>query len=280
MRSARKTILKIFLDTVILLLLAMMYQKRVICIRFHEIGGLILFGLFLLHNGLNWKWFKGVSSNIFQRGLPLRSRVNWLVNVLLFISMTATIGTGLLISKTLPTSIQQAYLVKPWHYFFAAAALILIGIHLGLHWKYLHHVLLSRLPLPQRAGKVFGCALLVLVLTFGAYSLTLSHFSAWLSGPFQISSALSERHQQFSAELPGDLEHIGDGKQGGISKGSGHGAGMGKGPQSETVQQPSIQNTFSAMATYVSIAVLFAWLEVMFEKMLFWIQGAKVLRRN
>ena len=128
MRSARKTILKIFLDTVMLLLLAMMYQKRVICIRFHEIGGLILFGLFLLHNGLNWKWFKGVSSKIFQRGLPLRSRVNWLVNVLLFISMTATIGTGLLISKTLPTSIQQAYLVKPWHYFFAAAALILIGI--------------------------------------------------------------------------------------------------------------------------------------------------------
>ena len=183
-------------------------------------------------------------------------------------------------AKTLPTAMQGAYFVKPWHYFAAAAALILAGIHLGLHWKYLRSVLLSKLPLPQRAGKVFGCALLVLVLTFGAYSLTLSHFSAWLSGPFQISSALSERHQQFSAELPGDLEHIGDGKQGGISKGSGHGAGMGKGPQSETVQQPSIQNTFSAMTTYVSIAVLFAWLEVMFEKMLFLVQGAKVLRRN
>ena len=133
---------------------------------------------------------------------------------------------------------------------------------------------------PHVYSASLSCETMVLVLTFGAYSLTLSHFSAWLSGPFQISSALSERHQQFSAELPGDLEHIGDGKQGGISKGSGHGAGMGKGPQSETVQQPSIQNTFSAMATYVSIAVLFAWLEVMFEKMLFLVQGAKVLRRN
>ena len=279
MRSARKTILKIFLDTVMLLLLAMMYQKRVICIRFHEIGGLILFGLFLLHNGLNWKWFKGVSSKIFQRGLPLRSRVNWLVNVLLFISMTATSGTGLLISKTLPTSIQQAYLVKPWHYFFAAAALILIGIHLGLHWKYLHHVLLSRLPLPQRAGKVFGCALLVLVLTFGAYSLTLSHFSAWLSGPFPVSAVTAPSHQEPSSTHTENGEHIG-GKHDGAGKGGGQGFGNGKNAQGGTLQQPNIQKVLLTAATYVSITAVFAFLTVALEKGLLLLSPSKTPRQN
>ena len=38
--------------------------------RFHEIGGLVLFALFLLHNALNWKWVKTVSARVFQRGLP------------------------------------------------------------------------------------------------------------------------------------------------------------------------------------------------------------------
>ena len=200
------------------------------------------------------------------------------MNVFLFISMTATVGTGLLIAKTLPTSIQGAYYLKPWHYFSAAAALILIGIHMGLHWKYLHHVLLSRFPLPQRAGKVLGSTFLVLVLTFGAYSFTRSHFAVWLSGPFQATTALSESHQQFPAERPGNPKHIEGKKQEGIKKSGGHGAGIGKDPQSGTLQPASVQNALSTMAAYVSITVLFAWLTVMVEKMISLVQRLKASR--
>ena len=46
---------KLFLDLVLLVLLALMYQKRVISMEFHETGGLVLFGLFLLHKVLNWQ---------------------------------------------------------------------------------------------------------------------------------------------------------------------------------------------------------------------------------
>ena len=139
--------------------------------------------------------------------------------------MAATVITRLLMSKTLPTAIQGAYFVKPWHYFSAAAALILTGIHLGLHWKYLRTVLLSKLPLPQRTGTIIGSALLVLVLAFGAYSLSTSHFSTWLIGSFQANAVFSESHQQPPTEHSGDSEHIGGGKH----EGRGQGLGAGKG---------------------------------------------------
>ena len=49
----KKRFCKFALDLVLLILLALMYQKRVISMRFHELGGLALFGLFVLHKVLN-----------------------------------------------------------------------------------------------------------------------------------------------------------------------------------------------------------------------------------
>ena len=267
MRIAKKTLWKLLLDVCMLSLLVLMYQKRVISMHFHEVGGLVLFGLFLLHNGLNWKWVKAVSVKVFQRGLPLRSSVCWLIDALLFLAIAATIVTGLLMAKTLPTAVQGAYLVKPWHYFAGASALILTGIHLGLHGKYLHSVLLSKLPLPQRAAKVIGSVCLSLALVFGAYSLTASHFSTWLSGPFQVSTVVSPNHQASSDTHVENGEHMG-GKHDGAGKGGGQGLGMGKNAQGGALQQPSVQNVLLTAATYVSITAVFAFLTVVLEKVL------------
>lgn len=187
--------------------------------------------------------------------------------------------TGLLISKTLPTSIQDAYLVKPWHYFSAAAALILTGIHLGLHWKYLHHILLSKLHLPHRVGKVLGSIFVVLVLAFGAYSLTASHFSMWLSGPFHTSTAFSEIHQQSPTEHPENSERIDVEKLDGSKKGGGQGPGKG-GQWAVPQQQPSAQNALSTMAIYVSIIAVFAGLTIVLKKALFLLRRPKALQQD
>lgn len=58
---------KLFLDLILLVLLALMYQKKVISMGFHEIGGLALLGLFLLHKALNWQWSRAVTAGIFHR---------------------------------------------------------------------------------------------------------------------------------------------------------------------------------------------------------------------
>lgn len=133
--NKRKTYVKLALDLVLLVLLALMYQKRAISMHFHETGGLVLCGLFLIHQALNFRWIRTVTTGIFQRKAKRNAR--WIVDVLLLLSMTAVLVTGLLISKTLPTAIAGAHGLQVWHYFFAAASLALAGIHLGLHGAYL-----------------------------------------------------------------------------------------------------------------------------------------------
>ena len=46
--NKRKIYVKLTLDLVLLVLLALMYQKRAISMQFHEWGGIALCGLFLL----------------------------------------------------------------------------------------------------------------------------------------------------------------------------------------------------------------------------------------
>ena len=145
--NKRKIYLKLTLDLVLLVLLALMYQKRAINMQFHEWGGIALCGLFLIHKALNWKWIRAVTAGIFQRKVKLNTC--WIVDVLLLLSMTAVLVTGLLISKTLPTAIAGAHGLQMWHYFFAAAALALSGIHLGLHGAHLKNNLWKKLPLPN-----------------------------------------------------------------------------------------------------------------------------------
>lgn len=133
--NKRKIYGKLLMDLVLLVMLALMYRKNAISMHFHETGGLVLCGLFLVHKALNFQWIRTVTAGILGRKAKLNAR--WIVDVLLLLSMTAVLVTGLLISKTLPTAITGAHSLQVWHYFFAAAALVLSGIHLGLHGAYL-----------------------------------------------------------------------------------------------------------------------------------------------
>ena len=133
---------KLALDLVLFALLVLMYQKRLISMEFHEIGGLVLFGLFLVHKALNWKWLRAAAAGL-RKGRVTAAMV---VDALLFLSMTAVLVTGLLISKTLPTAIVGSGRLKPWHFFAAALSLALTGIHLGLHAGMLQNAVWKKLP--------------------------------------------------------------------------------------------------------------------------------------
>ena len=178
---------KLLLDLLLLVLLALMYRKRAISMYFHETGGLVLCGLFLAHKALNWQWIRAVTVGMIRKKAKLSAR--WIVDVLLLLSMTAVLITGLLISKTLPTALTDGHGLQVWHYFFAAAALVLSGIHLGLHGTHLKNNLWSKLPLPEKAGKAAGILLLCIVFFFCGYSLVTSGFVSSFSRPFASGGA-------------------------------------------------------------------------------------------
>ena len=111
----------------------------------------------------------------------------WLVDLLLFVSMTCVIITGLLISKTLPTAIEGGFRLKAWHYFFSSLSIVLTGVHLGLHWPLLHRAIWDRIPLSGRFRTVTGALVLCAVVCSGLFALTSTSILSRFVQPFSNS---------------------------------------------------------------------------------------------
>lgn len=260
---------KLLLDLILVVLLALMYRKQAISMHFHETGGLVLCGLFLLHKALNWKWIRAVTGGMIQGRAKLNAR--WIVDVLLLLSMTAVLITGLLISKTFPTAIASARGLQVWHYFFASAALVLSGVHLGLHGAYLKNALWNRLPLSEKTRHSIGVLLLCALFCFGSFSLITLGFIRQFTRPF-ASVTMSQ-----GSEYPGfeEMEHVqgsgnGMGKGQGMGKGmdngmgEGNGSGRGRGID-HPVQGASAGSAISTFAAYASILCWFAIVTAVLE---------------
>ncbi len=97
----------------------------------HEWLGVGMLVLFLLHHGLNWKWFQAL-----VRGRYTPRRILQTV-LLLFVSMAAQIVSGLAMARhvlpflEVPISIAAARRI---HLACGYWSFLLTGLHLGLHW--------------------------------------------------------------------------------------------------------------------------------------------------
>lgn len=176
--------LKLVFDAVLLVLLALMYRKQVVSLEFHEIGGLALIGLFLVHHLVNRKWIGSSTRRFFQKGMPGMVRARYLVDLLLLIAFLAVGVTGVLISKVV-FSIRVAGNFQTLHYFAAALAVILTGVHLGLHADYILGKVLRKNA--KKAVKVALCIWMAAMLAFGAYSLYATSFLRYLAAPIQTA---------------------------------------------------------------------------------------------
>ena len=187
--------------------------------------------------------------------------------MLLLASMTAVLVTGLLISKTLPTAMAGTRGLQMWHYFFAAAALVLSGIHLGLHGAYLKNNLWKKLPLPIAAGKAIGAILLCGLFCLGSFQLVASGFASQFTRPF-VRMPFSQEGQHPAFE---EMEHatgsgkgMGEGMGNGMGREKGGPGGMGQGKDGpgHGMNQPpqgiSMGNAISTFTTYASILCAFA----------------------
>jgi cytochrome b len=124
----------------------------------HEWLGLAVTGMVLVHLLLAWSWIATQSRRFFAVQ-SVRARINYLLNLILFASVTAVIYSGILISqKAIPALTRsQGPRAIDWrwdtlHNRFSEALLILVGLHLAINWewalaagqKIFHRVLESR----------------------------------------------------------------------------------------------------------------------------------------
>jgi cytochrome b561 len=108
----------------------------------HEWLGLAMVGMVLAHLLLAWSWIAAQSRRLFA-AQSVRARINYLLNLSLFASVTATIFSGILISqKAIPTVTgMDAAPEMDWrwdilHNQFSWALIILSGFHLAINWDW------------------------------------------------------------------------------------------------------------------------------------------------
>ena len=106
----------------------------------HEWLGVSFAAAIITHLLLHWDWIVKVGQEFFRK-LWHQSRLNFVVNTLFFIVMTGTLFSGLLISKDVMSTLGiQLDVSRSWksiHVLMSDTSVILLGVHIALHWKWI-----------------------------------------------------------------------------------------------------------------------------------------------
>ena len=131
-----------WLDVALLLSVCVLQTVRFTGLVLHEWLGLAMVGLVFAHLLLAWSWIASQTRRLLAPG-SARDRINYLLNLSLFASITAVIFSGVLISqKAIPTLARtKAAPDMDWrwdtlHNQFSQAVLFLAGFHVAINWEW------------------------------------------------------------------------------------------------------------------------------------------------
>lgn len=132
----KKLGIKIIFDTLMTIVWIILMVYSVTGSLWHEVIGLAVFALFIIHIAYNGKKIAFEMPRMFTAGSG-RITLRYLLVIFLAIGIVITGVSGILISKDILTGISTLYL-DFWtvlHNWAAYITLALIGIHIGLHLK-------------------------------------------------------------------------------------------------------------------------------------------------
>lgn len=96
--GAGRTEFALWLDAILLLLFLLIESPRITGVATHEWIGFAVAIPLLVHMLLSWHWIASKAKWLWTKGSP-RTRFNYLVNVVLFVSMVIAIVTGGIVSR-------------------------------------------------------------------------------------------------------------------------------------------------------------------------------------
>lgn len=137
--------LKIFIDLAMLSCFLFLFALPATGVFTHEVLGLVLFVLFLLHNALNYRWYKVLFKGRYGAGRVLRSAVN----AALLIMFLTVVLSGAGISRSLFKFIDGGFGLYKLHICSAHWVLFFMAVHLGFHSSIIGSALKK---LPRLAG--------------------------------------------------------------------------------------------------------------------------------
>lgn len=149
--KVNRTSTKLLVDVSIFVGFLMAMDPRSTGIAVHEWLSIAFAGAIITHLLLNWKWIVAVTRRFLGK-LADRSRVNYILNLLLFIDVTLCTFTGIMISQAvlpwLGITLPMNFLWRMLHDLSADGLLFLIGLHVALHWGWIVHTVKRYLVQP------------------------------------------------------------------------------------------------------------------------------------
>ena len=131
---------KLFVDLLAFAAFLVTMDPRSTGIPTHEWLTIAVTGVIILHLLLSWDWIVKITST-FIRQASNGSRLNYVLNWLLFIDSVLIMLSGIMISQAvmpfLGVTMPAGFAWRELHDMSANLFLILLGVHLALHWNWI-----------------------------------------------------------------------------------------------------------------------------------------------
>lgn len=162
-------ILKRSVDVAMYVLFLILMGQCVLRGAVHEWLGIAVGVLFVLHNALNYKWYK----TLFKGKYTALRTVQTAVNFLLILAVLGCAVSGVLISQHIFSvgSGSTIELGRHLHLVVTAWAFVLMTVHLGLHWSIFTAIgkRISMSEKTRRSLRVLCCVLAGALCLYGLY---------------------------------------------------------------------------------------------------------------
>ena len=139
-RSGSRTRTNLIVDIIIFVGFMLSTAPAFTGMAIHEWLGLALAAGIVTHLLLHWQWLVEVTRRFFRR-MPWGTRINYVLNSLLFVSIVLISASGIMISKEalplLGLEVSGGGSWKMIHTLSADAIVFLMGLHVALHWSWI-----------------------------------------------------------------------------------------------------------------------------------------------
>ena len=164
----KKSIIRMIVDILMILLMLLEYSKLYTGQLLHEIFGTLLLVLFIVHNTLNINFYK----NIFKRKYNSHRIVITTIDLTFLLCMIFTIILGIPISEKIFEflGLNGNMTIRKLHTIFGYWGIIILGIHLGLHFK----MIFGKLMKKADNNKILKIGLYIIQIIIIIYGITCS----------------------------------------------------------------------------------------------------------
>lgn len=166
---------KILIDILLFIITVLLADIEIIGNLNHEILGVTIGILILIHILLNFKWIKQITKNL--KKVNIKTKIMYIVDICTMLIYLGAIICGMLISdKLFNFNMSSSLYIVIAHLIFGRLAIIIMLVHLGLHLDRILKKIKS-----SKIQKVIYFIYAIIVLLIAIYLIyTLTHSFQWM----------------------------------------------------------------------------------------------------